>query len=109
MFKGTVNELISQGGGEFDLDSLEIGHLKDRTLDGVSGGELQRIAIAMALSKDAEMYFFDEPTSYLDVRQRLRVAKMIRELGERKRVIVIETIAGKKYKVVDSFWHISGE
>ncbi len=89
-FKGTVSELLEREGGEFDLGRLGIAHLADRDIASVSGGELQRIAIAVALSKDADIYFFDEPTSYLDVSQRLKVAKLIRSLSKEKKVMVIE-------------------
>ena len=56
-----------------------------------SGGELQRVAIAATLLKDADVYFFDEPSSYLDIHERMRVVKIIQELSQSgKRVIVIE-------------------
>jgi translation initiation factor RLI1 len=44
--------------------------MKTRQVAVLSGGELQRFAIAARLVCDAEMYMFDEPSSYLDVRQR---------------------------------------
>ncbi|MCK4328078.1 MAG: ribosome biogenesis/translation initiation ATPase RLI [Candidatus Diapherotrites archaeon] len=89
-FPGTVSELLEKESASFDLSRLGISHLADRNLDEVSGGELQRIAIAVALGRDADMYFFDEPTTYLDVKQRLRVAKLIRGLAETKKVLVVE-------------------
>src|SRR5207247_930255 len=55
-----------------------------------SGGELQRTAIAATMLKDADVYFFDEPSSYLDIYQRLEVAKVIQSLSKEKRVIVVE-------------------
>jgi ATP-binding cassette subfamily E protein 1 len=70
---------------EFDLV-----HLAERSLEQLSGGELQRVAIAAALSKDADIYYFDEPASYLDVRHRLKVAKAIRQVSQRAPVIVVE-------------------
>ena len=56
----------------------------------ISGGELQLISIAAVLLKDADLYFFDEPSSYLDIYQRLKVARIIKKLSEKKKVIVIE-------------------
>ncbi len=71
--------------------TLEIDQILDRDISKLSGGELQRVAIAAAALKDADFYYFDEPTSWLDVRQRLNAVKVIRELAEEgKSVMVIE-------------------
>jgi ATP-binding cassette subfamily E protein 1 len=72
------------------VPELNIEHILERTLEQVSGGELQRIAIAATLLKEADVYFFDEPSSYLDIHERLRVAKVLRKLAETKRIMVIE-------------------
>jgi ATP-binding cassette subfamily E protein 1 len=44
----------------------------------LSGGEFQRLSIALCLSKKADVYLLDEPSAYLDVEQRLAVGKLIR-------------------------------
>ena len=54
------------------------------------GGELQRVAICATLLKKADVYFFDEPSSYLDIYERMRIVRIIQELAESARVIVIE-------------------
>jgi len=46
----------------------------------LSGGELQRFAIAVSVIQKADVYMFDEPSSYLDVKQRLNAARSIRSL-----------------------------
>ncbi|MEM5812682.1 MAG: ribosome biogenesis/translation initiation ATPase RLI, partial [Candidatus Aenigmatarchaeota archaeon] len=61
-----------------------------KEITGLSGGELQLLAIAATMLKDADFYFFDEPSSYLDVYQRLSVAREIRRLTEKAVVMVIE-------------------
>jgi ATP-binding cassette subfamily E protein 1 len=61
-----------------------------RDLAQLSGGELQRVALAATLLKDADVYFIDEPSSYLDIYQRLRVSRIIAELAQKKQVLVIE-------------------
>jgi ATP-binding cassette subfamily E protein 1 len=52
----------------------------DRDVDVLSGGELQRVAIAECLSRDADIYLLDEPSAYLDVEERLAMAKAIRRI-----------------------------
>jgi ATP-binding cassette subfamily E protein 1 len=78
---GRLSEIASE---------LQLEVALDRNIVDISGGELQRVAIGAALLRDADIYFFDEPSSYLDVSQRLNVAKAIRRLGAEKRVVVVE-------------------
>jgi len=61
-----------------------------RKLSELSGGELQLTAIARTLATDADLYLIDEPSSYLDIVHRLRVARLLRELGASKSVVVVE-------------------
>lgn len=95
-FKGTVKELLSKYDERKVADKLvpQLGleNILDRDVSQLSGGELQRLAVAVAASKDAEYYFFDEPSSYNDVYQRLAVAKVMRQLAEEegKSVMVVE-------------------
>ena len=58
--------------------SLELNKLYDRDIDKLSGGELQRFAMMIVMIQNAEVYMFDEPTSYLDVKQRIKMAKLVR-------------------------------
>ncbi|MFC1786868.1 ribosome biogenesis/translation initiation ATPase RLI [Halobacteriota archaeon] len=69
---------------------LDIDHILDRRIDDVSGGELQRIAIARCISKDADFYFFDEITPYLDIHQRIKAANLIREVSKESTVVIVE-------------------
>lgn len=94
-FKGTAKELITKYDERKVADNLvlELGLqlTLDRKVDELSGGELQRLAVAVAAAKDAEYYFFDEPSSYNDVYQRLAVARVIEGLAkEGKSVMVVE-------------------
>ena len=63
---------------------LGIKYLLERKLSELSGGELQRVAIAKCLSQDAALFLLDEPSAYLDAEQRLAVSKVIRERMESK-------------------------
>ena len=56
--------------------------LFEKKLNELSGGELQRVAIAYCLGKDADLYLLDEPSAYLDVEQRLIISKVIRDFME---------------------------
>ena len=94
-FKGTPKELLKKYDERKVSDSLieQLGlqNTLDRDLATLSGGELQRLAVAVAAAKDADYYFFDEPSSYNDVYQRLAVAKVMKGLAEEgKSVMVVE-------------------
>jgi ATP-binding cassette subfamily E protein 1 len=94
VFKGGVRELLKKVEGRMSMDEaasiLDLGEALDRQMTELSGGELQRVAIAATIMKDADIYFFDEPSSYLDIYQRLKVARIIEKLAREKQVIVIE-------------------
>lgn len=91
-YSGKVRELLEGvGGGYMEwVEKLDIKNTLDSKLDNLSGGELQRVAIAAASTKEADIYFYDEPSSYLDIKQRLKVAKAIKEKSQEKKVVVIE-------------------
>ena len=93
--KGNVQKLMEsideRGVMEDVMDYLELRSILGRDVSKLSGGELQRVAIAAAALREADFYYFDEPTSWLDVRQRLNAVKVIRNLAEAgKSVMVIE-------------------
>ncbi|PHH78290.1 hypothetical protein CDD80_7098 [Ophiocordyceps camponoti-rufipedis] len=72
-------------------DILELNHIMDRDITLLSGGELQRFAIGTVCVQKADVYMFDEPSSYLDVKQRLSAAQIIRSLlRDDDYVIVVE-------------------
>jgi len=94
--KGTVRELLKKADERGVMDDLiqrfEMQQVVDREIEKLSGGELQRLAIAAAIAREADVYFIDEPSSYLDIHQRLNIARAIRDLAEvhEKAVVVIE-------------------
>jgi ATP-binding cassette, sub-family E, member 1 len=71
------------------LKNLDIAHLLNNDIATVSGGELQRIAIAATMLKKASVYIFDEPSSFLDIKQRLRIAKYLRELASADTAVLV--------------------
>ncbi|OXB39401.1 hypothetical protein LQV05_000723 [Cryptococcus neoformans] len=68
---------------------LELKHLQSREVSQLSGGELQRFAIGIASVRKADVYMFDEPSSYLDIRQRLAAARVIRGLVNATNYVVV--------------------
>ena len=89
---GTARDHVGAAGGDADAALAEVGLTAkaDRPLAELSGGELQLAAIAQMLATDADLYLLDEPSSYLDIVHRLAIARVLRRLGERKSVIVVE-------------------
>ena len=95
IFDGKVSALLRRVDDREELEKLSelmgVDHIQDRSLGDLSGGELQRVAICATLLKEADVYFFDEPSSYLDIYERMRMVRVIRELAEiGKRILVVE-------------------
>jgi ATP-binding cassette subfamily E protein 1 len=92
--KGLVSDLLGRVDERRKLSqvahALDLNHVLGRQMEELSGGELQRVAVAATLLKDADIYFFDEPSSYLDIYQRLNVARQIKAIPPDKMVVVIE-------------------
>ena len=73
------------------VKELTMESILDRELSQLSGGEMQRVAIAATILKEADLYIFDEPASFLDITFRIKAARMIKTLADDdKAVIVIE-------------------
>jgi len=90
--KGVVGELLERvderGVMRKLAEELELKKLWDRELKVLSGGELQRVAIAATVARDADVYLFDEPSSYEDIYQRLNIARVIRKLADENRTVI---------------------
>ena len=94
-FEGTGKELLEKYDGrgvtQQLIKDLDLENSMELSLKERRGGELQRIAVAVAASKDTDFYFFDEPSSYNDVFQRIGVARVIQSLAKiGKSVMVVE-------------------
>lgn len=98
---GTVKSLLYEKLGtswlhpQFQTDvvkPMKINELLDYTVKTLSGGELQRVAIVLALGKPADVYLIDEPSAYLDSEQRIITAKVIKRfiLHAKKTCFIIE-------------------
>jgi len=99
-FDGPTRALLERTDERGVLDDLVqrlgIGPVVDQHIDTLSGGELQRVAITAALARDADFYFLDEITPYLDIGQRMTVARLVRDLaegGDRSMLVVEHDLA----------------
>lgn len=92
-YRGKVIELLKKVDEKNRLDEiiekLELKEILENKVNEISGGELQRVAIAATVLKKANLYIFDEPTSYLDIKQRLKVAKFIRGLADENTAVLL--------------------
>ncbi|MDD4776447.1 MAG: ribosome biogenesis/translation initiation ATPase RLI, partial [Syntrophomonas sp.] len=79
--RGALSDLVAR---------LSLDALLDREISSLSGGELQRVAIAAAAARDASFYFFDEISPYLDIYQRINVARILQDLARGRAVMVVE-------------------
>jgi len=93
VFDGTGRDLLDRyderGVSRQLVADLGLENSMEQSLVELSGGELQRLAVAVAASKDAELYFFDEPSSYNDIFQRTGVAKTIQNLAKIGRSVMV--------------------
>ena len=93
-YSGMVSGLLEktdERGALKDLTAqLSISTLMDREISSLSGGELQRVAIAATAARDADFYFFDEISPYLDIYQRINSARILQSLAKEKAVMVVE-------------------
>ncbi len=91
--KGTVSELIEKvdekGIKNEVKDTFSLDKIWNREVKNLSGGELQRLAIAATITRDVDVYLFDEPTSYLDVQERVKIAQYINELKSPNQTIIV--------------------
>lgn len=119
-YSGTVEELLKETAEkEFEtslyhsqiLQPLKMQLLLDREVTELSGGELQRVAIAACLSRGAELYLLDEPSAYLDVEERLSVARTIRHVIENRKVtaFVVEHDVVTQDFIADRLMIFTGE
>jgi len=96
VMKGKIGDILKKTDTKGDykniVEKLGIESILDKKIEKreISGGELQLVSLAAAFLKDVDLYFFDEPSSYLDIHQRLKIARIIQELSKEKMVIVIE-------------------
>ena len=71
------------------LNALGLSELKDRHPMSLSGGQKQRLAIAATLYQEAKLFFFDEPTSGMDQKNMLRIARLLKSAIREDRIFFL--------------------
>jgi ATP-binding cassette subfamily E protein 1 len=109
----TVKEYIEYNGLDITMNyftSLEIDKIYSNKLNTLSGGELQRLLCWITASRNASVYIFDEPSNFLDVKQRLEVSKLIKNLVSiGKYVLVIEHDFSMLDYIADEIYIVFGK
>jgi ATP-binding cassette subfamily E protein 1 len=94
VFSGTPGELLKKTDERGNLSDLvaamKLGPVLDHDITTLSGGELQRVALVACLAREADFYFLDEITPFLDIYQRMAAARMIRELALSRPIVIVE-------------------
>ena len=94
VFSGTPRDLLKstdeRGALASYIQALNINPILENEISTLSGGELQRVAIAACLAREADFYFLDEITPFLDIYQRMAAANLIRELALRRPIVIVE-------------------
>ncbi|MEM4668785.1 MAG: ribosome biogenesis/translation initiation ATPase RLI, partial [Nitrososphaerota archaeon] len=92
------------------VELFELSHLLDRDISVLSGGELQRLAIAVCISRNADVFLIDEPSAYLDIKQRFKIASIIRDsCKEDSRILVVDHDLAVLDYMVDKIFIIYGK
>lgn len=82
VISGTVEDVLKKKDDNNQyakiIKQLDLQNMQTRQVKDLSGGELQRLAIAVTLLQNANIYIFDEPASYLDIKQRIKIASLIK-------------------------------
>ena len=72
------------------IELCGLGKIRKEKVNSLSGGQVQRVWIAMALAQDSQILFLDEPTTYLDIKYQLEILKLIKDLNRKlKKTIVM--------------------
>ena len=74
---------------EKNINLLNIKELKDRNIETLSGGELQKALLARALAQEAKILLLDEPTSALDLNNAVEFMKILKNISMKKEISVI--------------------
>ncbi len=91
--QGEVKQILNYVDVNKQIDEISeflgLNSIMNKKVRDLSGGELQRFTIAISILRDADVFFFDEPCSYLDSYQRLNLAKLLDKLLSKGKTILL--------------------
>ena len=86
----TVRQVIEMAGASAEvMKALELTEIADRLVTTLSGGEVQRVAIAQAIAQNAPVLLLDEPLAAQDVHSRNRIIRLLQDLAEQGKTVVV--------------------
>lgn len=74
------------------MEAVHAQELGDRDFNAISDGQRQRVLLARAICQEPEIIILDEPTSFLDVRHKLELLSILRDMAKRKKITVIMSL-----------------
>lgn len=71
------------------LEETGLTQLQDQLVSSLSGGQMQRVWIAMAIAQNTKLLFLDEPTTFLDMKHQVEVLRLVKELNQKNGLTVV--------------------
>ena len=93
----------------FLLDNLAVDKVLQSNGINVSQGERQRILLARALHKDADIYIFDEPTTNLDINKKNYLINVLKKLKEKNKIVILVTHDPQLAKISDTTYRLENQ
>ncbi len=87
------------------ISSMEVNYLAEKRLFELSDGQLQKVMIARALAQETDIIILDEPTSHLDLKNKIEVLELLKKIAKNGKAILISTHEVQlSAKACDVFW-----
>jgi iron complex transport system ATP-binding protein len=71
------------------IEAIGIGHLRERCFSTLSGGERQKVVLAMALAQETELLLLDEPTAHLDISHQVEMLELLADMNAKKGLTIV--------------------
>ena len=92
---------------EAAIEQTQVEHILNKRLFELSDGQLQKAMIARVLAQDTDIILLDEPTSHLDLRNKIEVLDLLKAISQSGKAILISTHEiSLSAKVCDLFWGV---